>query len=113
MASKGILRAIKLEGVGYAAANILKQEMLAKGGEAVLTSDIYFGAEKTTDILLLGTLRHYRQLLDKLRIQPLKSLVAIAAEQESTLSRYEGRELTPLTIWASSTSSQTASPAMD
>nr|HID12540.1 hypothetical protein [Anaerolineae bacterium] len=41
MASKGILRAIKLEGVGYAAANILKQEMLAKGGEAVLTSDIY------------------------------------------------------------------------
>jgi len=98
MAPKGILRAIKLEGVGYAAANILKQEMLAKGGEAVLTSDIYFGAEKTTDVLLLGTLRHYRQLLDKLRLQPLKSLVAIAAELESALLRYDGRELTPLTV---------------
>lgn len=98
MAPKGILRAVKLEGVGFAAANILKQEMLAKGGEAVLARSIYYGDKESTDVLLLGTLGHYSELIAKLRLQPLKSLVAIAAELERALSYYTGQELSPLQV---------------
>ena len=98
MAPKGILRAIKLEGVGYAAANILKQEMLARGAEAAIAGDIYLGKRERTDVLLLGTLRHYRRLIPKLRAQPLKSLQAIADEIEEALARYEGRTLGSMEI---------------
>ena len=98
MAPKGILRAIKLEGVGYAAANILKQEMLSQGAEAAIAGDIYLGKRERTDVLLLGTLRHYRRLIPKLRAQPLPSLVAIADEIEEALARYEGRTLGSMEI---------------
>lgn len=98
MAPKGILRAIKLEGVGYAAANILKQEMLSKGGEAAIACDIYLGEREKTDVLLLGTLRHYQRLIPKLRAQPLPTLVSIADEIEEALARYDGETLGSIEI---------------
>lgn len=97
MLPKGLFYAIKLEGVKFAAANIIKQEMLSLGGEAVLARDIYFGERETSDILLLGTQHHYEGLIKKLRAQPLKSLVAIASELQQGLARYLG-ERSPLTI---------------
>lgn len=98
MALKGVLRTIKLEGVGYAAANILKQEMLAQGAEAAIAGDIYLGKRERSDVLLLGTLRHYRRLIPKLRGQPLPSLVAIADEIEEALARYQGQTLGSMEI---------------
>lgn len=97
MVPKGLFYAVKLEGVKFAAVNIIKQEMLSLGGEAVLAGDIYFGERQASDVLLLGTQRHYQGLIKKLRGQPLKSLVAIAAELQQGLGRYLG-ERSPLTI---------------
>ena len=60
MVPKGLFYAAKLEGVKFAAANIIKQEMLSQGGDVVLAGDIYFGDRQTSDILLLGTQRTTR-----------------------------------------------------
>jgi dihydropteroate synthase len=98
MTPKGTFRAVKLEGLNFAAANIVKQEMLSKGGEVVISREVYSKKDADSDVLLLGTLRHYQALLKKLRIQPFKSLVAIASEVERALARYAGEELHPLTI---------------
>ncbi len=98
MMPKASFRAIKLEGLNFAAANVIKQEMLSKGGEAVTSRDIYSKKDTKSDVLLLGTLRHYQDLISKLRMQPFKSLVAIASEVERSLARYAGEELLPLTI---------------
>jgi dihydropteroate synthase len=98
MTPKGSFRAVKLEGLNFAAANILKQEMLSKGGEAVTSREVYSKKEAQSDVLLLGTLRQYQDLLKKLRMQPFKSLVAIASEVEQALARYAGEGLQPLTI---------------
>ena len=98
MLPKGLFRVVKLEEVGFAAANIIKQEMLSKGGEAVIRSDIYLGEEKASDILLMGTRRHYDRLIEKLRLQPLKSLQFLAQELEGALSAYDGRERGSLEI---------------
>jgi dihydropteroate synthase len=98
MTPKGTFRAVKLEGLNFAAANIVKQEMLSKGGEVVISREVYSKKDADSDVLLLGTLRHYQALLKKLRIQPFKSLVAIASEVERALARYAGDELHPLTI---------------
>ena len=88
MLPKGLFLAVRLEALGVAGANILKQEMLSRGGEAVLRKDIYFGGKETTDVLLLGTRRHYGELLPKLRMQPLRSLQRLADELEEALSLY-------------------------
>jgi dihydropteroate synthase len=98
MTPKGSFRAIKLEGLNFAAANIIKQEMLSQGGEAATSRQVYSKKEADSDVLLLGTLRHYQDLLKKLRMQPFKSLLAIASEVEQALARYGGEELWPLTI---------------
>ncbi len=98
MLPKGLFLAVRLEALGVSAANILKQEMLARGGEAVVGKDIYFGEAKTTDALLLGTRRHYRELLPKLRMQPLKSLQRLADELEEAISLYLKEDRGKLTI---------------
>lgn len=98
MTPKASLRAIKLEGLNFAAANILKQEMLSRGGETVASRVVYSAKESDSDVLLLGTLRHYQDLVRKLHMQPFKSLRAIATEVEQALARYAGEELQPLVV---------------
>ncbi|TEU13242.1 MAG: dihydropteroate synthase [Anaerolineales bacterium] len=92
MAPKGSFHLFKLEGLTFAAASILKQEMLSKGGEAVLSGDIYFGGERTTDVLLMATERTLREVLKVLRMQPLPSLRQLAEELAAALRHHAGPE---------------------
>ncbi len=98
MAPKALVRSVKLEGVGFAAAMILKQEMLSLGGDAVLSGDIYLSRDMEADLLLVGTLRHYGRLLRKLRAQPLPSLQTLAEQLATGLERYAGRTLGEMTV---------------
>ncbi len=90
MAPKGRFHLVKVQGLTFAAASILKQEMLAKGGEAVLSGEIYFGGERTTDALLMATERTLRRVIKVLNAQPLGSLKELARELEVAL-RFVGR----------------------
>lgn len=83
MIPKAVFRCIKLKNISHRAANILKQEMLAKGGEAAVSWKAASGAG-SGDVLLLGTLKHYGLLLEKLKLQPF-GLRALAAEIENIL----------------------------
>jgi dihydropteroate synthase len=98
MAPKAAFRTVKVEGLNFAAANIVKQEMLAHGGEAVTSRAALSTKEEDSDVLILGTLRHFQDLIRKLRLQPFKSLVRLASELELALARYAGEELEPLQI---------------
>jgi len=87
MSSKALFRAIKVTGLDVRAANILKQEMLSRGGEVATSREVYeLGAQKA-DCLLLGTLTHYERLLPKLRQQPF-GLRRLAAAIETALGNY-------------------------
>jgi dihydropteroate synthase len=98
MAPKACFRAVKLENLNFAAANIVKQEMLARGGEVVTSRDVYSTKESTSDVLVLGTLRHFEDLIRKLRLQPFKSLVAMASEMQQALARYARDDVLPMEI---------------
>ncbi|NLU49542.1 MAG: dihydropteroate synthase [Syntrophomonadaceae bacterium] len=87
MAPKAVFRVVKLKSVPCPAANIIKQEMLSKGGEAAVKRDTVSG-QGDTDVLLMGTLRHYRLLVDKLKMQPF-GLERIAAELTGMLNSLE------------------------
>lgn len=96
MAPKSQFRVVKIEGLRTAAASIVKQEMLAKGGEAALSWSSVVGAGDTTDVLLMGTLRQFRRLVQRLRMQPLK-LRSLGDEIRQAIDRFDGVP-TPLVV---------------
>lgn len=95
MVSKGVFRAVVVHGLPAAQANIVKQEMLSKGGEAAVNWTCYRAGEGAqSDVLLLGTLRHYRRLIAKLRAQPRSlGLGPLADSLAEALRRYAGETL--------------------
>ena len=71
MAPKAVFRVIKVTGVSATAANILKQDMLAKGGDAAVHAGVVNCRQNVSDVILMGTVKQYRQVIKGLRIQPV------------------------------------------
>lgn len=88
MAPKAAQRVIKLTDIKTTAANIIKQEMLSFGGDAVTAYGAITHAVKSTDILLLGTERQIWQLIVKLKKHQF-GLPALAARIDLALHNYE------------------------
>jgi len=88
MAPKAIHRLVKLEDVDIRAANILKQEMLSRGGEVALSKSVYYFKKDKTDLILMGTERQFEELYPKLLKQPF-GLPGIASEIKKVLSSLE------------------------
>jgi len=90
MAPKAVFRVLKLTGLTAPQANIIKQEMLAKGGEAAVAWGAVDGSAPNTDVLLMGTLRQYEALIKKLARQPY-GLREVAGRIGETLTNLEAR----------------------
>lgn len=76
----------KLLQVRTPAANILKQEMLAAGGDAAVPVGAVVNAERYVDVLLLGTKKHYKLLLKKLEQMTYFGLKQIGEEIADALA---------------------------
>ncbi len=92
MVPKSVFKCIKLKNISNRAANIIKQEMLSKGGEAAIAKEALMD-EGEHDVLLMGTIRHFQRLVDKLRMQPF-GLKAVALEIETILANLETTQWT-------------------
>ena len=101
MVPKGRFFTLVAEGVKYAAASILKQEMLAKGGDAAVSGVIYKGGEYTSNMLLMGTERTLRRVANVLAVQPLPSLRELSVELKAALRNADGPSHPSLTIGSS------------
>ncbi len=62
-------RNLLLEGIRPFAANILKQSMLSLGGDAAVHRNAISGKADVSNCLLMGDLRHYKRLVEKLASQ--------------------------------------------
>jgi dihydropteroate synthase len=91
MSRKADQRLIKLENVGIKEANIIKQEMLSAGGDAVTHKGTLDHSVGESDLILLGTIRQYEKLASKLKIQPF-TCKDICAEIEEVLENYDKRD---------------------
>ena len=76
----------KLLGVRTPAANILKQEMLAAGGDAVVPTGCIVNADKYVNVVLLGTLKQYKLVLKKLELMQYFGLKQVAAELQEAVA---------------------------
>jgi dihydropteroate synthase len=86
MAAKMLTRCVKLTGLQCRQANILKQEMLALGGDAAVARGTVACSIEKTDVILIGTDKQLHALCGKLAPQPF-GLPALAAELKVTLLR--------------------------
>lgn len=84
-ANKNQIIPLKLLQVRTPAANIIKQEMLAAGGDAVVPTGCVVNKDKYVDVLLLGTRKHYHLLLNKLTQMPYFGMDKLKAELEAAL----------------------------
>ena len=75
---KAILQPVVLRGIKGGAANLLKQELLARGGDAAVPSVSVMHPDTLVDICLLGTLQDYKSLLPYLRQTPILGLPRLA-----------------------------------
>ena len=88
MAPKALFRVIKLKAVRSPAANIIKQEMLALGGEAATAYGAINCSIKSSDILIFGTVKQLNLLIGKLKPHVF-GLPAIAEQISAALHNYE------------------------
>ena len=67
MAPKGVFRIIKIEDVKARDAIIIKQDMLSIGGEVAIPRNVFdLENSKNVSILIMGTLKHLKELTLKL-----------------------------------------------
>lgn len=90
MRPKAVHRVIKVEGIRTAAANIIKQEMLSKGGEVAVPWAAGNSSVDKCDVLLMGTVKQYNELIAKLKMQPF-NLPKLAQELSATIKNLEKR----------------------
>lgn len=88
MGPKAVFRLLILEDVPVKNANILKQEMLAAGGDAAVSRGVVDYQLDKSPVLLMGTLKQYNRLVKKLRMQPF-GLPRLADEIKILLSNCE------------------------
>ena len=85
MAPKGVYRNILLEGISVKAANVLKQEILARGGDAAVPYFVADMVDTTCDVVLLGNLVSLRSFVAKCYRNPVFDLPAIADAVQEVL----------------------------
>lgn len=85
MALKAIYRLVKFEAVDPKTANIVKQEMLSRGGEVAVADTVGKFENEKTDIIIMGTLAQYVRLIRKLRRQSYGDCLEIARGLEDLL----------------------------
>ncbi len=88
LVDKVAFRSVRLEQVRGKAAAVLKQEMLALGGDCVVSPRVAGFDDSSAPVILLGTLRQYQRLTEKLQLQPF-GLPDIGEELGAVLGRYE------------------------
>ncbi len=84
MAPKAELKIVKAEQLSLKAVNILKQEMLSRGGDVVVHKEVSMLKKDFSDVLIIGTRKQYWELIHKLKVQPF-GLKELATELQGIL----------------------------
>jgi dihydropteroate synthase len=87
MALKAIYHLVKFKSVDPKTANIVKQEMLSRGGEVAVAGTVAKFEDKKTAIIIMGTLEQYIRLIRKLKKQSTCTCLEIAQDLTDLLFR--------------------------
>jgi dihydropteroate synthase len=88
MKNKTVMFNLLIKNITTTEALIIKQEILARGGDAALERNAVSHETEQTDLIVMGTLLQLKQLITKLRGQA-RELPGIAGMMEAVLGDYE------------------------
>ena len=91
LSSKAFTLNIEISGIDTRAANILKQDAIAAGGDCGVPRKASLFEKGTCTVLLMATERSLSRLIDKLRLQPF-GLKQLAEKLEEVLRNYSKEE---------------------
>jgi dihydropteroate synthase len=97
MAGKMFTRCLRVNSLQCRQANVLKQEMLALGGDAAVARGTVACSIKSTDVILIGTDKQLHLLCGKLKAQPfgLPVFATVLKELLANIGRPATRWITP------------------
>ncbi|MEA3400632.1 MAG: dihydropteroate synthase [Armatimonadota bacterium] len=95
LADRGRFRPVRLEGVAGPAAALLKQEMLALGGDCAVHRGVARFEADPRPVVLLGDAGTYERLAERLRQQPF-GLSEVGQEVLAAVRGFDAEELQPL-----------------
>ena len=87
MALKAVHRIVKFENVDPKTANIIKQEMLSRGGDVAVAETVGKFEDEKTDMIIMGTLAQHIRLIRKLKKQSYADCRKIGDELRDLLFR--------------------------
>lgn len=90
MLPKAQMYLLKLQRVRIPMAHILKESFLSAGGDAAVSRDVITGRTTHTDVLLIGSLKQYRSVIEALNAQKFGG-AELAAEIEAAISNFDSR----------------------
>ncbi len=79
---------LKIRGINSLAANILKQEMLARDGDVITSRDSLTKNSGSTDVIIQGTVKSIKSLTGKINEQPF-GLKDLSVDLESYIERMD------------------------
>jgi len=82
MHDEAVFRILRLGDIRAPMANMIKEEMLAVGGDAAVHWRTISCKVKTTDVILFGTLHQYKRFIQKMNIQPFNAKEIAARAQK-------------------------------
>lgn len=88
MQRKGLFRIVRVRDLDLRAANVLKQEMVARGGEVAISREVYEWWGDRADCIIMGTLVQFEELVEKLSTQSL-GLRSLALSLAAALHNYD------------------------
>lgn len=94
MLPKARCYALKLSGVSSAHAHVLKETFLSVGGDAALSRELMIGLSERTDLLLLGTRKHFTKAARSLSSEEIGG-PDLAAEIVGAIAVYEAGPILP------------------
>jgi dihydropteroate synthase len=97
MVLKTVYRLFKFEAVDPKTANIIKQEMLFRGGEVAVAGTVGKFAETNTDVIIMGTLTQYLRLVRKLKKQSYGCCLEIASALEDLF--FKNLDVDSTSVW--------------
>ncbi len=97
MALKAVYRLVKFEAVDPKTANIIKQEMLSRGGEVAVARTVGKFEEKKTAMIIMGTLVQYIRLIQKLKKQSYGDCLEISKDLVDLL--FKDFDIDSVSVW--------------
>ena len=99
MALKAVHRLVKFEGVDPKTANIMKQEMLSRGGDVAVSEAVGRFEKEKTDIIIMGTLAQYIRLIKKLKKQAFDDKDCVKIANELQLVLFKDFDIETACVW--------------